>query len=120
MICCPACGSSSCRRSRRRGFADIASGVLGLIPWRCLRCELRFRARPLPVSHWRYAHFSICGNLDLQRISPEYVPGTLGFIGRLLGLPSLRCDPCRHKFFSIRPLKALSPAERAEDQQRVA
>ena len=43
-------------------------------------------------------------------------------IGRLLGLPSLRCEPCRNKFFSIRPLKNPAPSERdaTEDRQRVA
>jgi hypothetical protein len=25
-------------------------------------------------------------------------------IGRVLRLPALRCEPCRHKFFSVRPL----------------
>jgi hypothetical protein len=30
-------------------------------------------------------------------------------VGGFLGLPALRCAPCRHKFFSLRPLL---PAER--------
>jgi len=46
----------------------------------------------------------MCGNLDLQRIAPEKVPGAASVVGRLLGLPALRCEPCRHKFFSVRPL----------------
>jgi len=83
-----------------------------------MNCEQRFRARPLPLSDWRYAHCAVCGNLELQRISPEYIPGTLGTIGRLLGLPSLRCEPCRNKFFSIRPLKNLAPSERNETENR--
>jgi len=120
MISCPSCHSVSCRRSRRQGIKDFAYGIVGFIPWRCIQCELRFRARAIPLSYWRYAHCSICGNLDLQRISPEYVPGTMGTIGRLLGLPSLRCEPCRNKFFSIRPLKQVPSSGHAEDQQRVA
>jgi hypothetical protein len=52
-----------------------------------------------------YAHCRICGNLELQRISPQHVPGATSIIGRILGLPALRCDPCRHKFFSVRPLR---------------
>jgi hypothetical protein len=98
---------------------DFAYGVLGLIPWRCNKCEKRFRARPLPLSHAKYAHCAICGNFELKRISPEHVTGFMGMAGRLLGLPSLRCDPCRHKFFSIRPLKDAAE-ESAETQQRVA
>jgi hypothetical protein len=95
-------------------------GIFGLVPWRCFLCEERFRARTLSLRDWRYAHCAICGNLELQRISPEHVPGTMGTVGRLLGLPSLRCDPCRNKFFSIRPLKQSASEESAENKQRVA
>jgi hypothetical protein len=77
--------------------------VAGVLPWRCEKCEARFHAKAVPFRVSLYAHCSYCGNLDLQRIAPEHVPGATAFIGRLLGLPSLRCDPCRHKFFSIRP-----------------
>lgn len=120
IINCPACNSSDCRRSRRRGYVDFAYGVLGLIPWRCNQCERRFRARPVPFSHAKYAHCAICGNFELKRISPEHVPGFLGRVGRLLGLPSLRCDPCRHKFFSIRPLRDGASEETTESEQKVA
>jgi hypothetical protein len=120
MIACPACHSAMCRRSRRHGFEDFAYGLVGLIPWRCLNCEMRFRARSLPLNHWKYAHCAICGNLELKRISPEHVPGIQGMIGRLLGLPSLRCEPCRNKFFSIRPLKGFSSAESDDGRQKVA
>ena len=43
--------------------------------------------------------------LELQRISAEHVPGVTAIPGRILGLPALRCAPCRHKFFSMRPLR---------------
>ena len=119
MIHCPACNSEACRRSKRRSLADYAYSVVGMIPWRCSRCEVRFRARNLSLNDWRYAHCSVCGNLDLRRISPEYVSGPTGPIGRLLGLPSFRCDPCRNKFFSVRPLKQQAESETGE-QQRVA
>jgi len=65
-------------------------------------------------------HCAICGNFDLKRIAPEYVPGPMGFFGRILGLPSLRCEPCRHKFFSIRPIKQSAPAESGESEKRIA
>jgi len=120
MISCPACNSNACRRSRRQGLKDFSYGVIGFVPWRCTACGVRFRSRGVPVSQWKYAHCAICGNFDLQRISPEHVPGSFGFVGRILGLPSLRCDPCRHKFFSIRPIKESHPAESSESKQRVA
>jgi len=32
------------------------------------------------------------------------VDGFSAVIWRTLGLPAFRCVPCRHKFFSLRPL----------------
>jgi hypothetical protein len=59
----------------------------------------------MPVRNLYYAHCGICGNLELQRISGERVPGIAAIIGRALGIPALRCEPCRNKFFSVRPLR---------------
>jgi len=120
MMRCPSCDSSPCRRSRRHGLTDYFYGASGLIPWRCTECGIRFRARSVPFNLWKYAHCAICGNFDLKRIAPEYVPGPMGFFGRILGLPSLRCEPCRHKFFSIRPIKQSAPAESGESEKRIA
>ena len=64
----------------------------------------------VPFTHYFYAHCSLCGNFELQTISRAYVKGYFSFFGRFLHLPSLRCDRCRHKFFSIRPMRRL-PAE---------
>jgi hypothetical protein len=58
----------------------------------------------VPLRNLYYAHCGICGNLELQRISAEYVTGMAALIGRVLRVPALRCEPCRHKFFSVRPL----------------
>jgi hypothetical protein len=98
------------RRSRRRSVADYLFSVAGVLPWRCEGCGVRFRARHSPLRNMVYAHCRICGNLELQRISPEHVPGMMTFVWRLLGLASLRCEPCRHKFFTVRPLRREEPA----------
>ena len=103
-ITCPTCRSAKIRRSKRRTLMDHLLSVTGVLPWRCESCELRFQSRTVPFRFSLYAHCSHCGNADLQRIAPEHVPGWTAFFGRLTGLPSLRCDPCRHKFFSVRPL----------------
>jgi hypothetical protein len=58
----------------------------------------------VPWRNFLYAHCGFCGNLALQRISAEYVPGMAAMVGRVLRLRALRCEPCRHKFFSVRPL----------------
>ncbi|HUL16694.1 MAG TPA: hypothetical protein VLV88_11905 [Terriglobales bacterium] len=43
--------------------------------------------------------------MDLKQIAAEHVRGATGLIGRIFGLPALRCEPCRNKFVSVRPLK---------------
>jgi hypothetical protein len=85
-------------------MVDYLYGVAGVLPWRCETCETRFRARHVPWRNMLYAHCAICGNAELQRISPVYVPGISSLVARVLRIPALRCAPCRHKFFSVRPL----------------
>jgi hypothetical protein len=65
---------------------------------------MRFHARAVPVRSHLYAHCGLCGNLALQRIAAERVPGMSSQFWRVLRIPALRCEPCRHKFFSLRPL----------------
>lgn len=112
-LICPSCRGSKIRRSKRRTVSDHLLSFSGILPWRCESCATRFRGRPSPMRNLIYAHCSICGNLDLQRISPGHVPGATSIIGRLLGLPALRCAPCRHKFFSVRPLRREARGEAA-------
>ncbi len=109
---CPNCHSEKIRRSRRKSALDHFVGMGGAVPWRCSECSTRFYARSLPLRHSWYAHCSICGNLDLQVISAEYVSSPLSFVGRLLHFPAWRCEPCRHKFFTIRP--------RMKEEERLA
>jgi C4-type Zn-finger protein len=58
-----------------------------------------------------HAHCPVCGNLELQHISPEHVRGALSLVWRLLGVPALRCEPCRYKYFSVLPLRQTEPEE---------
>src|SRR6266481_1635376 len=104
-ISCPVCHVSKTRRSRRRSVPDYLFGFAGILPWRCESCALRFYARPMSFRIFLYAHCRICGNLELQRISAERMQGIMAILGRVLGIPALRCEPCRHKFFSVRPLR---------------
>jgi DNA-directed RNA polymerase subunit RPC12/RpoP len=91
-----------------------------MVPWRCTQCEARFHARSLALRNVRYARCGICGNLELQKISAEYVPGALSLVAQMLGLPALRCDPCRHKFFSLRPVLRESPRLTAASRDQAA
>jgi hypothetical protein len=103
-ITCPICDSAKIRRSKRRSIMDYLFSGAEILPWRCEACESRFHARPVPFRFSLYAHCRYCGNADLRRTAPESVLGWTAFWGRFLRLPSLRCDPCRHRFFSLRPL----------------
>src|SRR5215813_734229 len=100
---CPVCRGEELRRSRRRGFVEAVLGFFGVLPWRCESCEARFLARATPLSWVLYAHCPKCGGTELKRIAPEHVPGATSTLWRILGVPSLRCEPCREKFFSLRP-----------------
>ena len=93
---------------------DFLFTAVGILPWRCETCQTRFRARVFPLRNLLYAHCANCGNTELQRISADHVPGVAAAFGRILRLPALRCAPCRHKFFSVRPLlHEARPAETA-------
>lgn len=70
-----------------------------------MKCKRRFYARKVAWEFTRNAHCPRCGNLNLQQISPEWVEkGKLRWIFRVLGASAYRCDPCRLRFFSLRPL----------------
>jgi len=68
----------------------------------------------------KYARCGICGNLELQKISSEYIAGPMALIARMLGLPALRCDPCRHKFFAVRPVMRVCPRAAAASRHEAA
>jgi C4-type Zn-finger protein len=102
---CPICKQEGARRSRRQTTADYILSAIGVYPWRCQSCGARFHARLMSLSNSLHAHCPICGNLALKRISPEHVDSMFGFLWRNLHIPAFRCEPCRHKYFSILPLQ---------------
>jgi hypothetical protein len=102
---CPVCKQPGARRSRRHSLADYIVSVMGIFPWRCNECHARFHARLMPLVDTFYAHCPHCGNTDLKRISPEYVGSRLASIWGVLRIPSYRCEPCRHKYFSVLPMR---------------
>ncbi|HEY4977984.1 MAG TPA: hypothetical protein VII25_02345 [Candidatus Acidoferrum sp.] len=102
---CPICKKKRTRRSHRQTITDHIVSLFGVYPWRCTDCQARFHSRLMPLSHLFRAHCPYCGNLDLRRISPDFVDSPFAMLCRLFRVPALRCDPCRHKYFSILPLK---------------
>lgn len=108
---CPDCRSVDCFRSHRDGALDFLNGVTGLRPWRCHTCDRRFYAWRVATRFQGYAHCPRCGNFDLENISRERVEaGPLIMVKRWLGFPAYRCDPCRHRFFSIRRFRRILPS----------
>jgi hypothetical protein len=108
---CPQCRSADCFRSRRAGILDFLGSFAGLRPWRCHTCDFRFYAWRVAVSFAGYAHCARCGNFDLERVSSDRVARSLrNFLPRSLGFRAYRCDPCRLKFFSIRPYRRILPS----------
>jgi len=109
-LICPRCQSGRCRRSRRRGLRDYFISLVNLRPWRCRNCDLRFFGWAAPVAYAKYAHCLMCGNFDLQRISGEHVKeGMFPRLSSRLHVPAYRCDPCRNRFFSLRPYRRILP-----------
>lgn len=108
---CPQCRSADCYRSHRGGVVDFFGTLVGLRPWRCHTCDVRFYAWRVAVAFSGYAHCPRCGNFDLEHIARDRVgPGAWVLIQRFLGLPAYRCDPCREKFFSLRPSRRIVPS----------
>jgi len=112
---CPRCRSERCRRSRRRRAKDYAIGLVGLRPWRCRGCDLRFYARSVALPFTFYVHCHRCGNLSLQRISREHVSGWFAWLFRLARVPAYRCAPCRERFFSVRVFRHIHSIESQTD-----
>lgn len=102
---CPICNTQDARRSRRQFAADYLLSIFALYPWRCRKCETRFHARLMPLGDSLHAHCPICGNHELKRISPEHVSSAFSLLWRILRVPAYRCEPCRHKYFSILPYR---------------
>jgi len=67
----------------------------------------------MSLSEGLHAHCPICGNQELKRIAPEHVGALLGGVWAALRVPAYRCEPCRHKYFSILPYRNVRAEEMA-------
>jgi hypothetical protein len=118
---CPQCRSADCHRSHRGGLVDFLCTLAGARPWRCKTCNRRFHAWRVAASLSRYAHCPRCGNFDLKPISRERVEkGTLLAAKRLFRIPAYRCDPCRERFFSLRPFRRILPSMVSAGDRKVS
>ena len=116
---CPRCRSAECFRSRRSGAIDFAFTLLACRPWRCHSCERRFYAWRVAISFSHFAHCPRCGNFDIDPIARDRVErGTLILLKRLLNFPAYRCDPCRERFFTIRPYRKILPSSKPRPEHK--
>jgi hypothetical protein len=106
---CPTCDRQICRPSRRKDAEDEFMFKLGLRPWRCEQCQARFYAWRVPASRVFYAHCERCGNLALDQIAPSELPdGAFRLFKLLFHIRAYRCDPGRHRFFSVLPARRMT------------
>jgi hypothetical protein len=63
---CPLCSSVDCHRATRHGWRDFLHGLIGIFPWRCGVCRVRFfvRKRKPRLSRARAARATGLGPMD--------------------------------------------------------
>ena len=113
---CPRCLSVRCRLSSRRTAIDRTVELLGLRLWCCGRCEDRFYTCSVALRFMYLAHCGRCGNFDLQRIGRNYVKGWFAWPLRMMRASAYRCEPCRNRFFSIRPYRPPRPIDAFDEE----
>jgi hypothetical protein len=56
--------------------------------------------------------------MELQRIPGDRVDSRFAFLWNRLSIPAYRCEPCRHKYFSIRPARAKDAKEQVKERSK--
>jgi hypothetical protein len=70
------------------------------------------------MEYLSYVHCTKCGNLDLQRISNDYVEGIFAWFFRMIHIPAYRCAPCRNRFFSVLRYHRIVPSPEQPTRHR--
>jgi len=100
---CPNCGSDEVRLSRRPSALGRALHLFGVYRFRCESCQHLFRSRISKMRYVFYAKCPCCHRMDLSRWSRDYYnPPTLTRWMLALGADPIRCEYCRHNFWSFR------------------
>jgi hypothetical protein len=102
-IHCPQCGSNNFRCSQVRNTSETLKSILGILPFRCLRCSERFCASIWSLNAARYARCPKCLRMDLSTWAEEFYRPALGTRMLLrIGATRYRCEFCRCNFASFR------------------
>jgi len=106
LITCSRCGSESVRTSRSRSLSGKVLNVLGIFAFRCLDCDHRFRASIWRARQMLYAKCTRCHRLDLSKWNTDHYNPPFGTrLAVACGAKPVRCDYCRHNFWSFRRVK---------------
>lgn len=116
LITCSRCGSESVRTSRSRSLSGKALNLVGIFPFRCLDCDHRFRASIWRAGQMLYAKCTRCHRMDLSKWNTDhYNPPFATRLAVACGAKAVRCEYCRHNFWSFRRVKVpFSQSARSE------
>ena len=108
LIACSRCGSESVRTSRSRSLSGKALNLLGVAAFRCQNCDHRFRAGIWRIRQAFYAKCTRCHRMDLSKWNTDHYSPPLGTrIAVACGAKAVRCEYCRHNFWSFRRVKVV-------------
>ena len=106
LITCSRCGSESVRTSQSRSLSGKALNLLGIAAFRCQACDHRFRASIWRMRQVFFAKCTRCHRMDLSKWNTDhYNPPIATRIAVTCGAKAVRCEYCRHNFWSFRRVK---------------
>ena len=92
--------------SRSRSLTGALRSLLGFYGFRCLDCDHSFCASIWPLRYALYAKCPRCHRLDLSKWNTShYRPPFTTSLAVACGAKPVRCEYCRHNFWSFRPIK---------------
>ncbi len=108
LITCSRCGSETVRTSRSRSLSGKFLNLLGIAAFRCQNCDYRFRASIWGIRQAFYAKCPRCHRMDLSKWNTDHYHPPLGTrIAVACAAKAVRCEYCRHNFWSFRRVKVV-------------
>lgn len=96
------------RTSRSRSLSGKFLNLLGIAAFRCQNCDHRFRASIWRIRQAFYAKCDRCHRMDLSKWNTDHYNPPLGTrIAVACGAKAVRCEYCRHNFWSFRRVKVV-------------
>jgi len=118
LVSCPECGSKRLRISKVRGFRGRIRSMVGVLPFRCKKCERKFDSAIWSLSAIRYARCPKCLRMELSTWSEQYYNPPFTTLMKLrFGATPYRCDFCRCNFASFRACKERYSWRHAREQR---